>query len=313
MEKSFTNQTTKRERIVELHRKGIPPEKIALEVDTTVEYVYKETSRFNKKNEFIEMRKHESISGINNELVRRGQDNIEFISQPGIHMASNSEQATQNYYDLERISKEDSKDLYGRFLKNQDAADVISATGIDPELVQKEHLRFQEIKSRNPIELQNLIMSEIRDGNPDVEPLIKKAKSGMLLTNTELLTLINYNSRSLVDSTITKMISNPQILLPQGLDRIKCTLCDRFQPGIILDKNIEFAKQHEEVFAKCICGPCCKKAMAIKRNNWNFGIYAMTGATSEGTERVDSMSAGASSVKTQEVNKEKSVAHASSG
>lgn len=302
MEKIFTKQTPKRERIVELLREGIPPEEIALQVNTTVEYVYKETSRYNKRNELIEMDKLESISGTNDELLRKGPDNIALLPKPDFHVASKSEQTVQNYYSFEPTSKDDLKDLYGRFLKNQDPAEVISAIGLHPDLVQIEHLRFQKIKSRNPFELQDLIISKIGDSDPNLEPLINKTKSGMLLTNTELLTLIHYKSRSLVDSTISKMISNPQILLPKGLDRIKCNLCDRFQPGIIIDKNSEFAKQHEEVFAKCICGPCWKKAMEIRKNTWNFGIYERTRETSEGAERVNSISAGASSVKTGEAN-----------
>jgi hypothetical protein len=311
VEKSLAKETTKKERIVELLRKGIPPEQIALEVDTSVQYVYKETSRYNKKNELIEMHRQESLSGINNELVRRGQASIEFIPKSNLPVTSESEQVIKSYNEFESLSKEDTRNLYRRFLKNHDAAHVISVTGLRPDLVQKEHVRFLEMKSRNPFELQDLIISEIRDGNPDLEPLINKARSRRLLSNTDIIMLINYNSRSLVDFRISKLISNPQIPLPPGLDRIKCNLCGRFQPGIIIDKNSEFAKQHEAVFAKCLCESCLTKAMAIKKNDWNFGIYGRTEAISEGAERVNSMSVGASSVKTEEVNKEKSVGPAS--
>src|SRR4029079_16721526 len=116
----------------------------------------------NKRNELVETQRHESISGSRNELVRRTSDLIDpdLAPDPNSPLASRPEQAMQNFYDFNPITEADAKDMYDRFLKNQDAAEVISVTGFHPDLVQKEYLRYPYMKSRNPVELQKLIVSK---------------------------------------------------------------------------------------------------------------------------------------------------------
>lgn len=250
---------TKRDRIIELHRKGIPPEKIASEVGTSIEYVYKENSRYNKKNELVEMHKHESISGTRNELVTSGGGFIEISSTSNSSLAPKPEQGLLDYYDLKPINEDGSREIYERFLENQDAADVISATGFHPDLIQKEYFRYQDIKSRNPFELQDLILSKIRDSGPDLEALVNKAKSRILLTNDELLTLVYYYSNSLVDSAIMRMTSNTQVPVPEGLRRVQCNFCGRPAPGMILDPTSQIGNRFKEVLESFRCTSCLEK------------------------------------------------------
>lgn len=277
---------TKKERIIELLRKRTPPEKIALEVGTSIEYVYKENSRYNRMNELVETQRHESIFGTRNELVRRTPDFIEVAPDPNFLPTSRPEQVMQNYYNFKPITETDSKDMYDRFLKNQDAAEVISATGFHPDLVQKEYLRYQDMKSRNPIELQNLIVSLVKVAGPDLEPLMNKLKRGILLTNDEILTFIYYYSHSQRDNAIIRMVSDAQVLLPEGLRRVKCNFCGRPVPGMIIDPESQIGKRFNEIIAGFRCTSCLEKLDEELRlaNSWsglggNIGDSSVVPAT----------------------------------
>lgn len=279
---THTKRITKKERIIELLRKRTPPEEIALEVGTSIDYVYKENSRYNRRNELVETQRHESISGTRNELVRRTSDFIQVAPDPNFLLAPNPEQVMQNYYDFKPITETDSKDMYDRFLKNQDAAEVISATGFHPDLVQKEYLRYQEIKSRNPIELQNLIVSKIKDTSPVLEPLMNKLKREILLTNDELLTFIHYYSHSQIDNAIIRMVSDAQVLLPEGLKKVKCNFCGRPVPGMIIDPESQIGKRFNEIIAGFRCTSCLEKLDEELRlaNSWS-GLGGNRGDNSE--------------------------------
>jgi len=287
---TFHKRTTKKERIIELLRKRTPPDEIALEVGTSIDYVYKENSRYNKRNELVETQRHESISGSRNELVRRTSDLIEIAPEPSILAASRPEQAMQNYYNFKPITEADAKDMYERFRKNQDAAEVISATGLQPDLVQKEYLRYQYMKSRNPVELQKMIVSKIKDTGPDLEPLVNKLKRELLLTNDELLALIHYYSRSQIDNAIIRMVSDSQVLLPEGLERVKCNFCGRPVPGMIIDPESQIGKRFNELIAGFRCTSCMEKLDEELRlaNSWsglggNRGDSSVVSAT-DGTD-----------------------------
>jgi len=161
--------------------------------------------------------------------------------------------------------------MYDRFLKNQDAAEVISVTGFHPDLVQKEYLRYQYMKSRNPVELQKLIVSKIKDTGPDLEPLMNKLKRDILLTNDELLTCIHYYSHSQIDNTIIRMVSDSQALLPEGLERVKCNFCGRQVPGMIIDPQSQLGVRFNEIMAGFRCTSCVEKLDEELRlaNSWS--------------------------------------------
>jgi hypothetical protein len=276
------NRITKKERIIELLRKRTPPEKIALEVGTSIEYVYKENSRYNRRTELVETQRHESIYGTRNELVRRTPDLIEVAPDPNFPLASRPEQVMQNYYNFKPITETDSKDMYDRFLKNQDAAQVIGATGFHPELVQKEYLRYQDMKSRDPIELQKLIVSKVKDIGPELEPIMNKLKKEILLTNDELLTFIHYYSHSQIYNAIIRMVSDAQVLLPEGLKKVKCNFCGRPVPGMIIDPESQIGKRFNEIIAGFRCASCMEKLDEELRlaNSWS----ELTGNRGESSE-----------------------------
>lgn len=175
--------------------------------------------------------------------------------------------------------------MYDRFLKNQVAAEVISVTGFHPDLVQKEYLRYQYMKSRNPVELQKLIVSKIKDTGPDLEPLMNKLKRDILLTNDELLTFIHYYSRSQIDNAIIRMVSDSQVLLPEGLERVKCNFCGRQVPGMIIDPETQLGIRFNEIMAGFRCTSCVEKLDEELRlaNSWS-GLGGNRGDSSEVTE-----------------------------
>jgi hypothetical protein len=303
---------TKKDRIIDLFLLGVSPADIAQQVGTSIEYVYKEISRYKRLNPELMSQMQDWIPVVKDERPVKDQNNSGLEVQRYSSSFEHSDYL-RNYFDCKPITTDQVKEIYDRFHKNEDAATVIAATGIFPPIIYKEYIRFLEIKSRNPFELQNEIVSKLRDPGDEIRGIVEKTKELVLLTNDELFLIMHYKLLANSDSSLIAKISNPRSILPEGLDRIKCNFCERSQPGIIIDKNSEIAKQHQQIFVNYTCEACLNKAVAVRKGNWNFGIYARSGATSEGAKRVDSMSAGESSVETQEVKKEKSVADASLG
>jgi hypothetical protein len=176
-------------------------------------------------------------------------------------------------------------DIYSRFDKNENVAQVIAATGILPHVVQEEFVRFLDSKSRNPFELQNEIIKRLRGAPEDLQLLARRAKD-ILLTNDELFLILNYENLSNSDSSLLARISNPQLILPEGLKRIKCNFCEKSQGGIIIDKNSDLYKQHDEIFSKFTCKSCLTKVHDAIKGNWDFGRYAPIGTPSKEVEKV---------------------------
>jgi len=138
------------------------------------------------------------------------------------------------------------------------------------------------MKSRNPVELQKLIVSKIKDIGPDLEPLRNKLKREILLTNDELLTLIHYYSRSQIDNAIIKMESDAQVLLPEGLKKVKCNFCGRPVPGMIIDPESQLGIRFNEIIAGFRCTSCMEKLDEELRlaNSWS-GLGGNRGDSSE--------------------------------
>jgi hypothetical protein len=292
---------TKKDRIIELYLLGDSPADIAQKVGTSNEYVYKEISRYKRLNPGMISQKQDW------NIVVKAERPVTTQNNSGLEVQRNSlafehSDYLRNYFDYKPISTDQVKEIYYRFHKNEDAATVIAATGIFPPIVYREYIRYLESKSHNPFELQNEIVSRIRDPPDDIRALVEKTKELILLTNDELFLIMHFRLLTDSDSSLIARISNPQLILPEGLDRIKCNFCERPQPGIIIDKNSEIAKQHKQIFVNYTCEPCLNKAMAVRKGNWDFGIYAEKVAARDGSERVNSDDAAASSVSSEKVN-----------
>src|SRR5262245_61336423 len=93
-----TKRSTKKEKIFQLLLKKIPPEEIAVEVETSLEYVYKLSSKFNRRNESVQLEQLESISGTKNELIIPGQANLGVNTDPNIMQAPNLGRTLTVYY-----------------------------------------------------------------------------------------------------------------------------------------------------------------------------------------------------------------------
>jgi hypothetical protein len=162
-------------------------------------------------------------------------------------------------FDIPPLGKDDLMSMYDSFEKNLGPSEVITKLGIRPDLSQNEHRRFLAMKSRDPFELQSKIVLGLKGAPNEIELIINKSHRGILLTNEELMSVINYRSQVLANQYVKDAVSGPFINIPAGLERVVCSVCHQVQPGAILDRNVYtgsilhgFAKLH-------VCFNCMNK------------------------------------------------------
>ncbi|HEY7110990.1 MAG TPA: hypothetical protein VH415_16310 [Nitrososphaeraceae archaeon] len=279
---------------MELVDAGFPATEIAKKLDTSVDYVYKVNSKKKNAINTINTEKQgRAVEAPNNNQITTNTVNPDLDYQPDLQSIRTSDQI-HYYYDFKPVTEKQLMDIYSRFDKNEDAAKVIAATGILPQIVQVEFVRFLNSKSRNPFELQDEIIKRLGDAPKDLQLLARRAKDGLLLTNQELLLILNYENLSNSDSSLLTRISNSQLLLPEGLIRFKCNFCEKSQGGIIIDKNSDLAKDHDEMISKFTCKSCLTKVQEAMKGNWDFGRYAPVGTPSKEVEKVNNIDSTAS-------------------
>jgi hypothetical protein len=115
------------------------------------------------------------------------------------------------------------------------------------------------MKLRDPFDLQNKLISEVHNLTPVVQSLVDKAARGQLLTNDELISLIDFRINSYARQYIREVVSNPDITIDRELNRYVCRYCHLTQPGVIFDPNSYSGKLLQSL-AK---GHCCLNCREI--------------------------------------------------
>jgi hypothetical protein len=149
--------------------------------------------------------------------------------------------------------------MYNGFEHNESPGHIIAKYGIHRAISQKEHQRFLVMNLRDPLDLQNKMTSGIVDAPPEIQTIINKSNAGNLLTNDEIMSLVNFKSCKNAESYVKDAILNPTIYLPYGLSRVVCKICHAPQPGVIFDTmTITYAgKATEKLVAKNhVCVAC---------------------------------------------------------
>lgn len=225
---------TKKERIKELLATGLDAKQIASELNTTADYVYKEKGKLKKKKlEVME----QSLS------VSDGSHNITVLSHNGesINLDQNEIRNSINNdksdYDIPPLDNNDVKSMYTEFMEGKNWAYVSAKYGIRPDISQREYLRCLTISSRDPLELQNRMLSRLSNPPAALQEIINKSVKGNLLTNDELLLIIDHYAKSYSSEFLKDIVAHPTIIIPSGLSRIECRLCHNLQAGVIYDDS----------------------------------------------------------------------------
>lgn len=243
---------TKSERIRELLDRGFTPREVAEKLNTTIEYVYKEKGKLRKKGLLI-TEQSLTISGEGGELaIIKGQS----VDSNSNNSPTHKNQIYENGdYDISREQRNDCKSMYSSFENGKDASEVVALYGIRPDISEREYNRYLSIKSRNPLDFQNSLISGLQGGHPEIQSLLDKAGSGKLLTNNELLSIISFKTQIFASQYLKDAISKPTISLP-GLNRIVCSLCYQHQPGVLLDVMSYAGKLLQGMTSGHVCSTC---------------------------------------------------------
>jgi hypothetical protein len=166
---------------------------VAKELNTTREYVYKERGKFKKKGLLV--------TGQSLTITKEGNELTVFKGQPIDNYSNTSPpfQGDRTYgigdYDIPLVQRDDLKSMYSCFEKNMNASDVVALHGIRPDISEREYNRYLSTKSRDPMEFQNDLISDLQNTPSEIQVLTDKAGRGILLTNSELLSIINFKMR----------------------------------------------------------------------------------------------------------------------
>lgn len=227
----FTKPKTKSERIIELLGAGWSPDAVAKELGTSREYVYKEKGKFRKQNLLVTQQSLTLANGQNEITVIKGQP----LADQNNSLPLQEDQSNgSSDYNIPPLERNDLKAMYSCFENNMDASEVVAQHGIRPDISEREYNRFLILKSRDPMEFQKSLISGIQNGPPEIQPLLDKVARGTLLTNSELLSMINFKMSLYASQHLKDAVSNAAIPTP-GLNRFVCKSCHFFQPGVLFD------------------------------------------------------------------------------
>ena len=253
-----TKPKTKSERIKELLGAGLSSQEVAEKLNTTVDYVYKEKGKLRKKGLLVT---EQSIT-----IAKEG-NRLTVVKGQGVDSNSNNsppsgEDRTYGTSNGLPVQRDDLKSLYSCFEKNMDASEVIALHGISPDISEKEYNRFLSIKSRDPFEFQDRLISELESAPselqsaPEIRSLIEKSH-GTLLTNDELLSIIIFKTAVYALKYLQLAVSNPAIQTP-GLNRFVCRFCGSLQPGVLFDVGSYSGKFLQAMASGHVCSNCSK-------------------------------------------------------
>jgi hypothetical protein len=247
----YTSPISKRQRIRDLILSEARVEDIVDEVKTTKEYVYKERGKLKQEGLLVT---HQSLS------VSNGQNKITVVkNQPHLMENVDLDRSVQidpvNDYDISRLNKNELMLMYNDFEDQKGPAYVTAKHGIHPEISQKEFERVLKMKSRDPYALQQMLTAGISNASPEIQALVDKSSS-TLLTNDEIMSIINHDKWIFAYSYTRDVVMNPANYLPQGLERVTCRICHNQQAGVIYNRNTTVGSYARKFLERHMCDTC---------------------------------------------------------
>lgn len=249
---NHTLPRTKKERIRDLLlQTNSTTSEIVDQVKTTRPYVYKEKGKL----------KQEGLLATQQSLsVSNGQNKITVVKdQPQLIDNSGLERSVPidpvNDYDISRLNKNELKLMYNDFEDQKGPAYVTAKHGIHPEISQKEFERVLKMKARDPYILQQMLTAGISNASPEIQALVDKSSS-TLLTNDEIMSIINHEKWIFAYSFTRNTVLNPSEVLPVGLKRVTCRICHKQQPGVIYSEMTTVGNYARQALGNHLCDGC---------------------------------------------------------
>lgn len=244
---------SKRDKILEMLSQGHDADYIASKLKTTKQNVYKEKSKqkslengnanFRLRHATQSKRRPKRI--LDSELGKT-QDSALYHNPP-----------YDSYKTLRRPSKKENSILFTEFLAGKKPEEIIAKHGIDPEIVEKEYQRFLKLRGMDRLELQRSILKISGTDWIDIQPLINKVESGTMLSNVDVMVLVD----AACINHFTQLISDETATLPGLRARPSCSSCDRDIPGILFDMTTPNSRRiFQEETGNYLCSDCIQQS-----------------------------------------------------
>ena len=99
-------------------------------------------------------------------------------------------------------------------------------------------------------DLQSSLVKMSDTYSAHVKPLLNKLETGTILSNEEVMVLVN----SISDKHVLKLISDVTVTPPYLIVRPSCSKCDNYIPGILTD--IPHSRILEDENENYLCSDC---------------------------------------------------------
>ena len=280
----LTRETkNKKERIWELVSSGMhQPSQIASMVGTSLEYVYKETSRLKKAkrggglviNSSImqQAKRKDDISIVvpgresgnleenNNYLARL--TNVTTIKRDKGYFKNyhNGNNNGNEYLDIPALKPEELKMMYTQFYAGKTPIEVIASLGYHPDTVEVEHHRFLRLRDRDPDALLKRLVDYCHTSvkpTGELKLLIDRYHTVGYLTNDEILQLLNLKYMH----ELSQLTFDTKMALPEGTVRLECSRCKGPVRDVIIDANSDRGKKVIQHLKNVPCDNCVYDAM----------------------------------------------------
>ena len=280
----LTRETkNKKERIWELVSSGMhQPNQIASIVGTSVEYVYKETSRLKKAkrggglviNSSImqQAKRKDDISIVvpgresgnleenNNYLARL--TNVTTIKRDKGYFKNyhNGNNNGNEYLDIPALKPEELKMMYTQFSAGKTPIEVIASLGYHPDTVEIEYQRFLRLRDRDPDALLKRLVDYCHTSvkpTEELKLLIDRYHTVGYLTNDEILQLLNLKYMH----ELSRLTFDTKMALPEGTVRLECSRCKGPVRDVIIDANSDRGKRVIQHLKNVLCDNCVYDAM----------------------------------------------------
>ena len=280
----LTRETkNKKERIWELVSSGMhQPSQIASMVGTSLEYVYKETSRLKKAkrggglviNSSImqQAKRKDDISIVvpgresgnleenNNYLARL--TNVTTIKRDKGYFKNyhNGNNNGNQYLDIPALKQEELKMMYTQFSAGKTPIEVIASLGYHPDTVEIEYQRFLRLRDRDPDALLKRLVDYCHTSvkpTEELKLLIDRYHIMGYLTNDEILQLLNLKYMH----ELSQLTFDTKMALPEGTVRLECSRCKGPVRDVIIDANSDRGKKVIQHLKNVLCDNCVYDAM----------------------------------------------------
>jgi hypothetical protein len=270
---SRKEQKNKRQRIWELVSDGkFAPNQIAEIVGTSVEYVWKETSKLRKakadggpvvSSSIIEQSKRTDEMSLiihGQEESNRNMAKLNSVIPIKIDNGHSRINNSNQYLDIPPISSEELKIMYSEFIAGKTPIEIISLHGYHPDIVEGEYHRFLRLRDRD---VDALLKSIVKDCGTELRGelklLVERYGTIGYLTNEEIRKLLELKFQLEYRTKLQLLTLDAEEALPEGIVRLICKICKDPFPDVIVDANSDFGKKVIEHYSNIRCGLCRSK------------------------------------------------------